>query len=167
MPDLDNITDQTIKTAKSKLINEHLKSKHWKNKFADGVTKFIGSWNFLIIQTTLITIWLVLNISGIVVFDRFPFIFLNLAMSLQAAYTAPIIMMSQNKESSLDRKKAELDYQINLLAEREIEEVIAYLEEIKGGLDQNADAITANFDELKQKIQTYHNNRSEVYKVNH
>jgi uncharacterized membrane protein len=105
-----------------------------KNKntsFASKLTNFIGSWNFIIFQSFIILIWITGNLLNIFKFDSYPFVFLNLALSFQAAFTAPIIMMSQNKEAETDRKRAKDDYAVNMLAEKEIEEVIDYLLEIK------------------------------------
>jgi uncharacterized membrane protein len=89
---------------------------------ADRTTNIIGSWKFIIIQSTLLFIWILLNVTAYMnKWDPYPFILLNLMLSFQAAYTAPIIMMSQNRQGISDRMKAEDDYYINLKAELEIE----------------------------------------------
>jgi uncharacterized membrane protein len=91
-------------------------------RVADSVAATTGSWTFIIIQTVLLTIWIVLNVTAYVrQWDPYPFILLNLALSFQAAYAAPVIMMSQNRQQQIDRKSAEHDYQINIKAELEIE----------------------------------------------
>lgn len=91
-------------------------------KIADDVAAMMGSWTFIIIQSTLLFIWIVLNITAYVQqWDPYPFILLNLALSFQAAYAAPFIMMSQNRQQDIDRKAAEHDYQVNVKAELEIE----------------------------------------------
>jgi uncharacterized membrane protein len=91
-------------------------------RVSDAVASTVGSWPFIIIQSTLLFLWICANILGWVkAWDPYPFILLNLALSFQAAYTAPIIMMSQNRESQLDRAKAEKDYDVNLKSELEIE----------------------------------------------
>ncbi len=90
-------------------------------KCADIVASTVGSWRFVIVQSTLLVAWLVWNsVSGAKV-DPYPFILLNLMLSFQAAYTAPIIMMSQNRQSDLDRRRAVEDYAVNCKAELEIE----------------------------------------------
>jgi uncharacterized membrane protein len=82
----------------------------------------MGSWNFIIVQSTILVIWIVLNVTAFVHrWDPYPFILLNLALSFQAAYAAPFIMMSQNRQQQIDRKQAENDRQVNLKAELEIE----------------------------------------------
>ena len=91
-------------------------------KIADWVAATMGSWNFIIIQSTLLFVWIVLNVTAYVQrWDPYPFILLNLALSFQAAYAAPFIMMAQNRQQDIDRKKAEDDYKINVKAELEIE----------------------------------------------
>lgn len=91
-------------------------------KLADRVAETVGSWRFIIIQSVLLGIWIILNmIAFINHWDPYPFILLNLVLSFQAAYAAPIIMMSQNRQSEIDRRNAEHDYRINVKAELEIE----------------------------------------------
>jgi uncharacterized membrane protein len=89
---------------------------------ADRVAATIGSWRFILIQSTAITCWITGNVLfGTGAWDPYPFILLNLLLSFQAAYTAPAIMMSQNRQSELDRRHAQSDYEINVKAELEIE----------------------------------------------
>jgi uncharacterized membrane protein len=91
-------------------------------RIADTVASTMGSWKFIIIQSAILLIWIALNITAYVQqWDPYPFILLNLALSFQAAYAAPFIMMSQNRQQDIDRKSAENDYQINIKAELEIE----------------------------------------------
>jgi uncharacterized membrane protein len=70
-------------------------------RIADTVTTFIGSWTFLVIQTVVVTIWIVGNIVLLFHFDPFPFILLNLAFSTQAAYAAPLILLAGNRQSEI------------------------------------------------------------------
>jgi len=91
-------------------------------KIADQVASTMGSWNFIIIQSLLLAVWIVLNVTAFIQkWDPYPFILLNLALSFQAAYAAPFIMMAQNRQQDIDRKEAENDYQVNIKAELEIE----------------------------------------------
>ena len=91
-------------------------------KVADAVAATIGSWPFIIIQSCLLAGWVTLNvIAWIQHWDPYPFILLNLALSFQAAYAGPFILMSQNRQQDIDRRKAETDYQVNVKAELEIE----------------------------------------------
>ena len=89
---------------------------------ADWVAKTVGSWRFILVQSGLLIVWIALNaVAFIEHWDPYPFILLNLVLSFQAAYTAPIIMMSQNRQSEIDRRHALHDYRINVKAELEIE----------------------------------------------
>lgn len=93
-------------------------------KTADIVAKNMGSWRFIIIQTIIVGCWIGINlIAYFDHWDPYPFILLNLLFSTQAAYAAPIIMMSQNRQAERDRVHAELDYATNKKAEKEIEEL--------------------------------------------
>ncbi|WP_300299866.1 DUF1003 domain-containing protein [Ferrovibrio sp.] len=89
---------------------------------ADAVARAVGSWRFILIQSALLVAWIIGNaFNGSNAWDPFPFILLNLLLSFQAAYTAPVIMMSQNRLSEIDRRHAEDDYKVNVKAELEIE----------------------------------------------
>ena len=92
------------------------------DRVADWVAATMGSWKFIIIQSVILFIWIVLNVTAYVQqWDPYPFILLNLVLSFQAAYAAPVIMMSQNRQAAIDRQAAQNDYQINAKAELEIE----------------------------------------------
>jgi uncharacterized membrane protein len=91
-------------------------------RVADAVAATMGSWTFIIVQSVMLLLWIALNITAYVSqWDPYPFILLNLALSFQAAYAAPFIMMSQNRQQDVDRKCSDDDYQINIKAELEIE----------------------------------------------
>ncbi len=92
-------------------------------KLADRVAAIGGSWGFIIGFGLFLGAWAVLNTAllGARAFDPFPFIFLNLMLSMLAALQAPIIMMSQNRQAAKDRFEARLDYETNLRAEAQIE----------------------------------------------
>ena len=118
------------------------KEKHWHQKhkdslsygdrIADKVASSMGSWTFIIIQTLLVVAWMGLNVVGLIYhWDAYPFILLNLLFSTQAAYAAPIIMMAQNRQGQRDRVQAQSDYQTNLDAKKEIEELQKHLSSIE------------------------------------
>ncbi len=95
---------------------------------ADRVAATVGSWWFIIIQSIILTVWGVLNVTAWVRhWDPYPFILMNLVLSLQAAYTAPVIMMSQNRQAERDRLEAHNDYQINQQAEEEVRAILDHL----------------------------------------
>jgi uncharacterized membrane protein len=94
----------------------------WGQQLADKVAATVGSWRFIMVQSALIVGWIAWNTqSASHAWDPYPFILLNLVLSFQAAYTAPAIMMSQNRLSEVDRLRSTNDYEINVKAELEIE----------------------------------------------
>lgn len=118
-----------------KNINEVYRSKLTRGqRIADYVAKTVGSWPFIILQTGVIFLWMGVNVflvymratnpSYFDAWDPYPFILLNLVLSFQAAYTGPVVMMSQNRQAEKDRLMAEHDYHVNLKAEQEIKEII-------------------------------------------
>ena len=95
---------------------------------ADRLASVIGSWPFILIQSAILACWAVLNVVGWVRhWDPYPFILMNLVLSLQAAFAGPVIMMSQNRQNVRDRLEAHNDYQINQKAEIEIAAVLEHL----------------------------------------
>ena len=95
---------------------------------ANYVAGIIGSWRFIIIQSSILAIWAVLNVVAWARhWDPYPFILMNLFLSLQAAYTAPIIMMSQNRLAARDRIEAHQDFIINQKAEEEVRAILTHL----------------------------------------
>ena len=92
------------------------------DRMADRIAAIVGSWRFIMIQSVLLIGWIGVNtIAWVSHWDPYPFILLNLALSFQAAFTAPILMMAQNRQADIDRHKAQLDYDVNLKAELDIE----------------------------------------------
>jgi uncharacterized membrane protein len=98
--------------------------KTWGQRAADAVATFGGSWTFIIIFIVILVVWVALNSFLLVkynrVFDSYPYILLNLFLSMLAAIQAPIILMSQNRQAEKDRLNADHDYEVNLKAELEI-----------------------------------------------
>lgn len=110
----------------------HAQTLSFGGRIADSVAKGMGSWKFIIIQTVLVILWMALNLVGIINhWDVYPFILLNLLFSTQAAYAAPIIMMSQNRQNERDRMHAEEDYKTNKDAKKEIEALSIMLKSLE------------------------------------
>ncbi|SFJ25307.1 Uncharacterized membrane protein [Sphingomonas sp. NFR04] len=101
-------------------------------RLADRVAAVGGSWGFIIGFGVFLGAWAVLNtvVLAAHAFDPFPFIFLNLMLSMLAALQAPIIMMSQNRQAAKDRLEARMDYETNLRAEAQIEELHAKIDSL-------------------------------------
>ena len=95
---------------------------------ADIVARIMGSWTFIVAQSILLAIWATLNVVAWARhWDPYPFILMNLFLSLQAAYTAPVIMMSQNRLAARDRIEAHNDFLINQKAEEEVRAILTHL----------------------------------------
>jgi uncharacterized membrane protein len=111
---------------------KHVESYSVGDKIADKVATGMGSWKFIIWQSIFVVLWMITNIIGFIrQWDAYPFILLNLIFSTQAAYAAPIIMMSQNRQNARDRIKAEEDYTVNQEAKKEIEALQLHLNKLE------------------------------------
>jgi CRP/FNR family cyclic AMP-dependent transcriptional regulator len=107
-------------------------------RIADTVADTMGSWRFIIVQSSLLILWISLNITAwINHWDPYPFILLNLALSFQAAYAAPFIMMSQNRQASKDRIAAEIDHQVNAKAELEVGLLLKRIDDLEQLSEEN------------------------------
>jgi uncharacterized membrane protein len=102
-------------------------------RIADSVSTFGGSWTFIIIFCVFLLTWATVNTTWILTKppDPFPYIFLNLMLSMVAALQAPIIMMSQNRQSIHDRLRADMDYEVNVKAELAIQALHRKLDELR------------------------------------
>lgn len=101
-------------------------------RVAETVTATVGGWPFILTQTAVLALWIGLNVYLALhwkdkAFDPYPFILLNLVLSFQAAYTGPIVMMSQNRQNQKDRFAAQVDFECNLKAEEEIRVIMDHL----------------------------------------
>lgn len=100
---------------------------------SDRITAAVGSWRFILIQSGILACWLIVNaIAWAFRWDPYPFILLNLVLSFQAAFTAPIIMMNQNRQAARDRLDAELDFEVNRRAESEVTILQTRLDDLAG-----------------------------------
>jgi len=140
--EVEKLTEE-IFTTLSKTTHPNKKHKNtFGQKTADGMTKWAGSWFFIISFLIFLVLWMILNTYYLSnyfageAFDPFPFILLNLVLSCLAALQAPIILMSQNRGAQRDRLRAEYDYKINRKAEREIKEVRIILNKIERRLKE-------------------------------
>jgi uncharacterized membrane protein len=105
--------------------------------YAEKVTNFLGSWKFIIIQFSILWLWMIVNVTlthSSKAFDPYPFILLNLMLSFQAAFTGPIVLMSQNRQSSKDRLAMAEDFECDLRSELSLIEMKAMLRRIEDKL---------------------------------
>lgn len=120
-------------------------------RLADRVAAFGGSWTFIISFGVVLAIWVVMNtiaLPGKDVFDPYPFVFLNLVLSMLAAIQAPVIMMSQNRQATKDRLAVAHDYEVNLKAELEIMQLHDKMDQIRS--EQLAEILRQQQEQIRQ-----------------
>jgi uncharacterized membrane protein len=123
-------------------------------KTSDVIAKTVGSWKFIIMQSVCIIVWIIYNfINHDSTWDPYPFILLNLMLSFQAAYTAPAIMMSQNRLSEIDRQQANNDFEVNVKAELEIELLHQKIDMMK---EKELYALIKAVEALSEKLDSRH-----------
>lgn len=132
-------------------------------QFSEGVARFLGTARFLVVQTIIVFIWIVLNIFAVGLrWDPYPFILLNLAFSTQAAYAAPLILLAQNRQADRDRVQSERDRQTNERTQAEAEFLARELASVRlnladvvttEDLDRAIDRITTSIERQLQQRQ--------------
>jgi uncharacterized membrane protein len=111
---------------------------------SDRFAAIVGSWKFIIVQTFILILWVIINVSAWVNhWDPYPFILMNLLLSLQAAYATPIIMMSQNRLAERDRIEAHNDYLLNVKSEEEVGVILEHLDAQNRALAEIHDAVVS------------------------
>lgn len=127
-------TDDLLRHRVSRNVNQEEQAQlTFADRAADQIAEFGGSWKFIIVSLGLFAAWVIINTILLTrkPFDPFPFILLNLLLNVITAMQAPIIMMSQNRQSHKDRLRANLDYQVNLKNELLLGDIIRRLDELK------------------------------------
>ena len=127
-------TNQLMELRTTRNVNEEIEQRlSFADRISDKLAQHGGSWGFIMTFAVVLFGWVTLNTIELVFrpFDPFPFIFLNLILSCISAIQAPIIMMSQNRQSEKDRLHAELDYQVNLKAELQIQSLHVKMDELR------------------------------------
>lgn len=138
MGELTQLEVEVIRSIKEQeLIADNLNTQYeegltFGDRVADKMALFGGSWKFVCVFASILFGWIFINASFIAKdpFDPYPYILLNLVLSCLAAIQAPVIMMSQNRQSIKDRMRAEMDYKLNLKAELEIRHLKAKLDQL-------------------------------------
>ena len=111
---------------------EHTESLTFGQRLSDSLASVAGSWSFISAFLLMLGTWIALNTFALIHhWDKYPYILLNLILSMLAAVQAPVIMMSQNRQEARDRLHAEHDYEINLKAEIEIQQLHQKLDELR------------------------------------
>jgi CRP/FNR family transcriptional regulator, cyclic AMP receptor protein len=139
-------SQQLVRLRATRNANEVIEEKaSWSERIADSVAHFGGSWTFIIIFIGFIAIYSLINILlRQRAWDPYPFILLNLFLSMLAAIQAPVIMMSQNRQDTKDRLRGELDYDVNRRAESEIQTLARKLNLLDEKIDDVANLIRTN-----------------------
>jgi len=123
-------TDELLRHSATRNVNvEEAAQLTMADRAADKIAEFGGSWKFIIFEIGLFLSWMLLNtwLLSDKVFDAYPYVFLNLVLGLICGLQAPIIMMSQNRQSHKDRLRSDLDYQVNLKNELALQEILQRL----------------------------------------
>jgi uncharacterized membrane protein len=126
-------TDELLRHRVSRNVNQEEAARLTvADRLADKIAEFGGSWKFIIAFMTFLMCWIVVNTWILITraFDPYPFLLLSTALNMLAALQAPIIMMSQNRQSHKDRLRANLDYQVNLKNELLLSDIIRRLDEL-------------------------------------
>ena len=120
---------RTLSSCHTKTVVEEVEEERtFGELLADRLAIFAGSWKFIVSFGCILLAWMILNIVGVLgVFDPYPFILLNLVLSSLAALQAPVIMMSQNRQSKKDRRSAERDLELSIKSELQNQEILAKL----------------------------------------
>ncbi|TXK74835.1 DUF1003 domain-containing protein [Paenibacillus sp. N3.4] len=120
---------------KAHLIEQEEKKTSWADRLADSIARLGGSWTFILSFAIFLGAWMLFNLTSFA-FDEPPFILLNLILSCIAAFQAPVILMSQNRQAARDKQEAILDFAINFRAEQENIEIKILLERLDQRLER-------------------------------
>ena len=108
---------------------------------ADKIASFVGSWLFIILQSAILIIWMLMNLDHVVAFDPYPFILMNLFLSAQAAYATPMILMSGNRQAVKDREELVKDLQVDQNTNILVASILEMLSDMKEDLKLDIQAI--------------------------
>jgi uncharacterized membrane protein len=135
---IDKIVESYERRVAARLDEEYELHTRRSDRVADKVAAFGGSWTFIIIFASFLFLWILINVLPFlgIQFDPKPFILLNLILSFIAAFQAPIIMMSQNRQAARDKHEAIIDFAINYKAEQEIDDLQKHLHRMEAELKE-------------------------------
>ncbi|WCK56033.1 DUF1003 domain-containing protein [Aneurinibacillus sp. Ricciae_BoGa-3] len=134
---IDRLVDHYEKSILTHLNDAYVRKTTKADRLADQISAFGGSWRFIICFALFLALWMVWNtVSFTRHFDPEPFILLNLILSFIAAFQAPVIMMSQNRQAARDKQEAIIDFAINYKAEQEIDDMQSHLHRLEEDLKE-------------------------------
>lgn len=129
---IEDIVNEYENAIERQLDEQYLKNTKWSDRLADRIAAFGGSWHFIILFGSFLAVWIITNtVLFIRHFDPAPFILLNLVLSFTAAFQAPIIMMSQNRQAAREKNESLIDFAIDFKAEKEIDDMQLHLHRIE------------------------------------
>lgn len=134
---IDRLVNMYESRIMSHLDEEYVRRTSWSHRIADRIASFGGSWSFILCFAGFLCAWIIVNTlrwTAPLHFDKPPFILLNLVLSFIAAFQAPVIMMSQNRQAARDKHESIIDFAINYKAEQEIDDMQSHLHRIEGKL---------------------------------
>jgi len=142
---IDQMVESYEKRVASRLDEDYEQHTRRSDRVADKVAAFGGSWTFIIIFACFLLVWITINLLPFLglQFDPKPFILLNLILSFIAAFQAPIIMMSQNRQAARDKHESIIDFAINYKAEQEIDDMQQHLHRMEAELAEIKELLKA------------------------
>lgn len=134
---IERVVSEYESGIEKQLNEQYVKEEKWFDRIADEITYFGGSWKFIVLFGAFLLLWIFLNTSNIFPhFDPAPYILLNLVLSFIAAFQAPIIMMSQNRQAARDKHESIIDYAINYKSEKEVANMQSHIHRIEKNLEE-------------------------------
>lgn len=133
---IDRLVDSYESSIITRLDNEYVNNTKWSDRLADRIAAFGGSWNFIILFAIFLVVWILWNSIPFIKshFDPHPFILLNLCLSFIAAFQAPVIMMSQNRQAARDKHESIIDFAINYKSEQEVNDMQRHLHKLEADM---------------------------------
>ena len=127
-----------------------MKLKEFGINLADKIASFVGSWTFIILQSVILVVWMLINLDNVVDFDPYPFILMNLFLSAQAAYATPMILMSGNRQAEKDREHMKKDLEVDEDSKELLQTVLVLLIKLEEDLKLDRKAIEDHSKILKE-----------------
>ncbi|MDQ7093412.1 DUF1003 domain-containing protein [Desulfosporosinus sp. PR] len=162
---IDRLVDDYEKIILSRLEEEYSSKTTYPDRLADRIAQFGGSWKFIFCFGAFLIVWTIWNalvLTKAFHFDEPPFILLNLCLSFIAAFQAPVIMMSQNRQTARDKHESVIDFAINYKAELEIDDIQSHLHRIEAEEKKNLQQVKFEFlqirlllESLESKLENY------------
>lgn len=152
---IDRLVDDFEKSILNRVDEEYSVNTSFSDRLADNIAKFGGSWTFIAFFGAVLVVWMIWNSLPFIKplhYDEPPFILLNLCLSFLAAFQAPIIMMSQNRQNARDKHESVIDFAINYKAEQEIDDIQSHLHRIEAEGVRNKEQFSGELLAIKRLL---------------